>query len=156
MLGLSGAVGRDDFIALASNKVPGTDRTLTLRNKDNRRAGYDFCFSVPKSISIYLAETGDQVVEQIVIEAFRETMADMESRMETRVRVGEQDADRVTGNMIYAWFVHRETRPIDGMPDPHFHIHAYVFNATFDSEEQRWKAGQFMNLKADGPFYEAA
>jgi hypothetical protein len=35
------------------------------------------------------------------------------------------------------------------MPDPHFHIHAYVFNATFDHKEQRWKAGQFMNLKAD-------
>ena len=23
-------------------------------------------------------------------------------------------------------------------------------------EEQRWKAGQFMNIKADAPFYEAA
>jgi conjugative relaxase-like TrwC/TraI family protein len=42
------------------------------------------------------------------------------------------------------------------MPDPHFHIHAYVFNATFDGEEKRWKAGQFMNIKADAPFYEAA
>ena len=58
--------------------------------------------------------------------------------------------------MVYAWFVHRETRPIDGMTDPHFHIHAYVFNATFDEIENRWKAGQFINLKADAPFYEAA
>ncbi|MBV8329760.1 MAG: relaxase domain-containing protein [Verrucomicrobia bacterium] len=57
---------------------------------------------------------------------------------------------------LYAWFVHRETRPIDGIPDPHFHNHAYVFHATFDAEEKRWKAGQFGNLKADGPFYEAA
>src|ERR1700756_3813221 len=76
--------------------------------------------------------------------------------METRVRIGGRDWDRTTGNAVYAWFVHRETRPINGMPDPHFHIHSYVFNATFDSEEQRWKAGQFMNLKADAPFYEAA
>jgi hypothetical protein len=30
------------------------------------------------------------------------------------------------------------------------------FNATFDGDEKRWKAGQFMNLKADAPFYEAA
>jgi hypothetical protein len=31
-----------------------------------------------------------------------------------------------------------------------------VFNATFDPVEERWKAGQFMNLKADAPFFEAA
>ncbi len=57
MLGKFGSVARDDFVALASNKRPGTDETLTVRNKDKRTAGYDFCFSVPKSISIYLAET---------------------------------------------------------------------------------------------------
>ena len=28
--------------------------------------------------------------------------------------------------------------------------------AVYDGEEQRWKAGQFMNIKADAPFYEAA
>jgi len=57
MLGLSGGVRREDFIALASNKVPGANEKLTVRNKEERRAGYDFCFSAPKSISIYLAET---------------------------------------------------------------------------------------------------
>jgi conjugative relaxase-like TrwC/TraI family protein len=156
MLGLSNEVSRDDFIALASNTVPGTNHKLTVRNKEERRAGYDLCFSVPKSVSMYLAETSDQVVEQMVKEAFDETMADIEARMETRVRIGGPDRDRITGNALYAWFVHREIRPIDGIPDPHFHIHAYVFNATFDAEEKRWKAGQFGNLKADGPFYEAA
>jgi conjugative relaxase-like TrwC/TraI family protein len=156
MLGLAGAVKREDFVALASNKRPGAEQTLTIRNKDKRTAGYDFCFSAPKSISIYLAETGDEGVERMVRESLSETMVDIESRMETRVRVGGQDADRATSNMAYAWFVHRETRPIDGMPDPHFHIHAYVFNVTFDPQEKRWKAGQFMNVKADAPFYEAA
>jgi conjugative relaxase-like TrwC/TraI family protein len=156
MLALSGEVSRGQFIALASNEVPGKGQTLTVRNKEKRTPGYDFCFSVPKSISVYLAEAGDNAVERMVQESFKETMADVEGRMETRVRVGGQDADRVTGNLVYAWFVHRETRPIDGMPDPHFHIHAYVFNATFDAEEKRWKAGQFMNIKGDAPFYEAA
>src|SRR6516225_2368960 len=155
-LGLGNEVMRKQFIALALNKVPGTDQRLTVRNKGKRTAGYDFCFSVPKSISVYLAETGDEAVERMITESFKETMADIESRMETRVRVGGQDRDRVSGNIVYAWFVHRETRPIDGLCDPHFHIHAYVFNATFDEAEARWKAGQFMNLKADAPFYEAA
>jgi len=48
------------------------------------------------------------------------------------------------------------TRPVDGIPDPHLHVHCYVANVTFDDEENRWKAGQFGNLKADAPFYEAA
>jgi conjugative relaxase-like TrwC/TraI family protein len=155
-LGLENEVTRKQFAALALNKVPSTEQKLTVRTKGKRTAGYDFCFSVPKSLSVYLAETGDQMVEGVVVGSFRETMADIEARMETRVRAGGQDTDRVSGNMVYAWFVHRETRPIGGMTDPHFHIHAYVFNATFDETENRWKAGQFMSLKADAPFYEAA
>ena len=34
--------------------------------------------------------------------------------------------------------------------------HAFAMKAVYDGEEQRWKAGQFMNIKADAPFYEAA
>jgi conjugative relaxase-like TrwC/TraI family protein len=83
-------------------------------------------------------------------------MADIEDRMETRVRIAGQDSERVTGNMVYASFIHTATRPIDGIPDPHYHIHTYVFNATFDSEEERWKAGEFGGLKRDAPFFEAA
>ena len=48
------------------------------------------------------------------------------------------------------------TRPVGGIPDPHYHIHAFVFNATYDEVEARWKAGQFGNIKRDAPFYEAA
>jgi conjugative relaxase-like TrwC/TraI family protein len=156
MLGLGEQVTREQFVALGSNKVPGSDKTLTARTKEKRTPGYDFCFSVPKSLSAYLAETGDQAVAGMIRESFKETMGDIESRMETRVRVAGQDTDRVSGNMVYAWFIHRETRPIEGLTDPHFHIHAYVFNATFDETENRWKAGQFMNVKTDAPFFEAA
>ena len=31
----------------------------------NRRAGYDFTFSVPKSVSLYLAVNDDKVVEEL-------------------------------------------------------------------------------------------
>jgi len=179
-LGLHGDVSRKDFIALASNKRPGTDETLTVRMKttrkqkdlvfdekantwkledgevSNRRAGYDFCFSVPKSVSLYLVETGDRAVEQLIHQAFKETMVDIENRMETRVRGKGDDGqvrneERTTGNLIYASFVHTETRPIDGIPDPHYHIHAFTFNATYDPEEERWKAGEFGNIKRDAP-----
>jgi hypothetical protein len=91
-------------------------------------------------------------------EAFRETMVDVEARMETRVRGADEggnqrDENRTTGNIVYATFVHTVSRPIGGVPDPHCHIHCYVFNATFDPVEERWKALQFMNLKGDAPFF---
>jgi hypothetical protein len=57
--------------------------------------------------------------------------------------------------MVFASFVHRETRPIGGIPDPFFHIDSYCMNAVFDEAEIRWKAGKFRNLKANAPFYEA-
>src|SRR5260370_34379743 len=56
LLGLSGEVGREDFIRLASNEKPGGG-PLTERSKEKRRPGYDCTFSVPKSRSIDLAKT---------------------------------------------------------------------------------------------------
>jgi conjugative relaxase-like TrwC/TraI family protein len=81
-LGPVGEVQREDFVSLASNKVPGSEETLTIRTKDKRTADYDFCFSVPKSVSIYLAETGDKPLERMIHQSFTETMSDVESRME--------------------------------------------------------------------------
>jgi hypothetical protein len=73
-------------------------------------------FSVPKSVSLYLAETGDKSVEAMICESFQETMAELESRMETRVRgrgsAGkERNCDRTTGNLVFAALVHRVSRP---------------------------------------------
>jgi conjugative relaxase-like TrwC/TraI family protein len=159
-LGLTGEVRRDDFIKLACNDHP-LGGSLTERTKEKRRAGYDFTFSVPKSVSLYLAETGDRDVETMIQAAFKETMSDIERRMEARVRGKDEDGlsrdeDRATGNLAYAAFTHTVSRPVAGIPDPHYHLHAFVFNATFDELEARWKAGQFGNIKRDAPFYEAA
>ena len=89
-LGLAGEAKRDDFIRLAANETPEGD-SLTERTKEKRRAGYDFTFSVPKSVSLYLAETGDRTVEGMIQAAFEETMADIERRMEARVRGKDED-----------------------------------------------------------------
>ena len=72
-----------------------------------------------------------------------------------RVRKGGVDSDRLTGNMVWASFVHRTTRPVDGVPDPQLHCHATVFNATFDAVEDRWKAAQLANIVRDKGYYQA-
>ena len=46
-------------------------------------------------------------------------MAEVEQSMAVRVRKGGQFHDRVTGNMVWAEFLHCTTRPLaDGLPDP--------------------------------------
>jgi hypothetical protein len=83
-------------------------------------------------------------------------MREIETEMKTRVRMGRQDSDRITGNMVWAEFIHTTSRPVDGLPDPQLHAHVFAFNTTFDEEEHRWKAGQFRELKRDAPYFQAA
>lgn len=146
------------FKALLYNKHPITGKKLTLRmNADhNRIPGWDFVFSVPKSCSLLMALTGDESLISAFRVSVRETMAEIEKRIATRVRVDGQQEDRVTGNMAWCEFLHTTTRPLeDGIPDPHYHFHAYVFNLTHDPVEDRIKAAKIREIKENGYYYEA-
>ncbi len=83
-------------------------------------------------------------------------MEELEREMKTRVRTKGSDHDRETSNMVWADFLHFTARPVDGVPDPHLHMHAYAMNLTYDEAERRFKAGQFGDLKRDAPYWEAA
>jgi len=154
-LGLTGDVAKDDWDALCDNRNPATGETLTVRQKDNRRVGYDFNFHVPKSVSVLYGLSEDERLLGAFREAVGSTMREMEAEMQARVRRNGQNDDRTTGNMVWGEFVHTTARPVDGVPDPHLHAHCFVFNTTWDDQEQRWKAGQFAGLKRDAPYFEA-
>ena len=129
-LGLSGPVKQEAFDSLCDNKKPGMDERLTQRNGDHRTVGYDFNFHCPKSVSVVYEFTKDERI----LDAFRlsvnQTMQELESEAKTRVRKHGADENRVTGNLVWAEFVHFTARPVKGVPDPHLHAHCYVFNAT--------------------------
>ena len=172
ILGLEPEVSKEDFVAIVNNQAPGSGQRLTARNNttrtrivwkldeatqtkvpvqeeiSNRRVCVDFTFSVPKSVSMYLARTKDPEVEKLIHQALRETLDDMETAIQTRVRVAEAQEDRSTGNAIWACFVHRTTRPVSGKVDPHWHCHALLMNATYDAVENRWKAAQLGEVVA--------
>ncbi|WP_020472296.1 MobF family relaxase [Zavarzinella formosa] len=155
-LGLDGVVDKESFDRLCDNIDPQTGRSLTVRTRDDRTVGYDLTFSVPKSVSLLYSLTGDREVLTAFREAVDETMRDIEPEMATRVRRGGKDVDRETGNMIWAEFVHTTSRPVGGIPDPQLHAHCFAFNATWDDEESRWKAGKFKDIKASAPCHQAA
>ncbi|QDT53877.1 Multifunctional conjugation protein TraI [Caulifigura coniformis] len=155
LLGLSGTVDEKDWHALCDNINPETGKTLTARQKKERRVGYDFTFSVPKSVSLVYGLTGDERLLDAFRDSVRETMDEIESEVAARVRKGGRDEDRTTGNAVWGEYVHLTSRPVDGVPDPQLHAHCFVMNATFDAEEKRWKAIQVGDLKADAPYFEA-
>ena len=154
-LGLSGRETKEAFDALCDNKKPGTDERLTQRNKSNRTVGYDFNFHCPKSVSVVYEFTRDERMLDAFRAAVNQTMKEIEGEIQTRVRKNGADENRTTGNMVWAEFIHFTARPVKGVPDPHLHAHCFAFNTTWDDVEQKWKAAQFRDLKANAPYFEA-
>ncbi|MCB1095900.1 MAG: relaxase domain-containing protein [Verrucomicrobiae bacterium] len=155
-LGLSGEVEQEDFFALCDNRRPDSGKKLTARSGDHRIVGYDFNFNCPKSISLIISLTGDHRLLKALQESVRETMAEIESAMETRVRTNGAYEDRNVGNMVWSEFVHTTARPVEGqVPDPNLHTHAFAFNAVHDEVEDRWKAGKFHKICRDAPLFDA-
>jgi ATP-dependent exoDNAse (exonuclease V) alpha subunit len=181
MLGLSGELQKEHFDALLENRRPDGSR-LSARDCPTRRPGYDFTFDVPKSVSLAYAIGGDKRILEAARIAVMETMKELENDMHARVRKGGAFHDRRTSNMIWADFMHLTTRPTAlprtteervlrscpwlekfrdksgciNIPDPHLHFHVYAMNATYDEVEQMWKAGEFMRIKRDAGYYQAA
>src|SRR5690554_1947183 len=155
-LGLDMDASKDDFFALCENIHPKTGDTLTQRVKENRTVGYDINFHCPKSVSLVHALSGDRHIMDLFEQSVSETMQEIERDAMTRVRKGGKYQDRKTGELVWAEFTHQTARPVEHYaPDPHLHAHCFVFNATWDKDEQSYKAAQFRDIKRDMPYYQA-
>lgn len=155
-LGITGAVTREAFFALCENRHPATLQPLTPRTKKERKIGYDINFHVPKSVSVLHALAKDDHI----LDAFRTcvaaTMQDMEAHARVRVRKGGVYEDRVSGELLWADFIHQTARPVDGFaPDPHLHAHCFVFNLGWDDIEQRVKAAKLREINKEIPYFKA-
>lgn len=127
-------VTSEEFKALLAGMHPRTGKKLAQRIRKDRRPGVDLTFSVPKSVSLVWAINQDEAILDALREAVKETMTkDVEPLMCRRVRDGKHAVTKQrvkTGNLIYADFLHKTSRPVDGKVDPHLHIHAFVMNHT--------------------------
>src|SRR5580704_8186190 len=82
-LGLHGVVDKLSFDRLCDNLDPRTGKPLTVRTRSERTVGYDFTFSVPKSVSLLYAMSGDQGIMDAFRSAVDETMREAEAEMKT-------------------------------------------------------------------------
>jgi len=132
-------VTREAFLRLCDNQHPESGQQLTPQQFRERRIYFDFVCSPPKSVSILAVTMNDQRIIEAHKEASTMALRELEQFAATRIRKGGvQEQDRVTGNLVGAAFVHTTSRALD----PQLHTHFVLFNATWDSKENRWKALQ--------------
>ncbi|MCO8122892.1 relaxase domain-containing protein [Stieleria sp. TO1_6] len=150
-------VTKEQFAALLAGQHPSSGKQLTQRQRRDRRPGVDFTFSVPKSVSLVWAINDDERIIDALRETVRETMSkDIEPLMQRRVRHGKHhrsEQKSTTGELVYADFLHKTSRPVDGVADPHLHVHAFAINWTF--QDGRHYAGQFEEIIRQRPSLQA-
>jgi conjugative relaxase-like TrwC/TraI family protein len=142
-LGLSGQVGKEDFRKLCESRHPETNVRLGVIDRQVKRTCYFAQISPPKDVSVAYLVGGDERIGRWWREAVAETVKEIESVTETRIRTdGIQNENRTTGNIVAAMMTHEASRALD----PQLHTHLCVMNATFDRVENRWKSVQPENF----------
>ena len=152
-LGLSGAVERKDFVALCNNETPDGSK---LNPRQGKRVYYDFTYSCPKSVSLAYALTQDEQIREAFERAVRDTMEELEQEAHTQQRKDGKNAYLQTGELVYATFVHKTSRPVGGIPDPHLHCHAVTMNTSWNESKQRFQRLEASIIKRQAPYFEAA
>jgi conjugative relaxase-like TrwC/TraI family protein len=132
-------VQKEDFSALGRGLRPDNHTKLTQRMKANRRASYDMTLSAPKSVSVMALVAGDERLIAAHERAVTVALEAAQRLASVRVRKGaavDTQQSRITGNIVAARFLHRESRALD----PQLHTHCVTFNVTHDPVENRFKA----------------
>lgn len=114
-LGLSEALQKNDFNKLVQER--------------KERAGFDLCFSAPKSVSIAMCM--DDEIRRDMLEAHNKAVETILARIEKNEIGARVTNDKVTkhiktGNMICGRFNHYVSRA----SDPQLHTHAVILNKT--------------------------
>ena len=142
--GLKGSVEQEQFARLSQGQDPHSGEQLIHHRRsfsyetDNgdevktmeHRAGWDFTFSAPKSVSITALVGGDHRI----VDAHKESVATALDALEhyTQARLGGNYNPETTGRWIVAKFHHDTARPDqkDHYIAPQLHSHSVVFNMT--------------------------
>lgn len=131
-LGLSGQVDKEQFLQLCDGFSP-TGKALTQNaGKEDRRAGFDLCFSAPKSVSVLWALSDEKTRKEIqdsIHEATKAAVTYLESEA-AYTRRGHGGAEQEKCKLAVALFEHGTSRA----QDPQLHVHAVALNLAFRAD----------------------
>ena len=137
VLGLSGAVERDQFRALLDGKVGDGQQLGTVRDGTfQHRPGWDMTMSAPKSVSIMAEVAGDRRLVTAHDKAVKAALAFTQAHSAaTMIRADNKLSRQQTGNLTIASFRHDTSRA----QDPQLHTHNVIMNATRDAQG-KWRS----------------
>lgn len=131
-------INADSFEALLFGLDP-SDKSKTLVEEgvnSERRAGIDFAFSAPKSVSIMALHCGDELIVNAHKEAVKKALSFVQDNfIYYREKIDGKHIHVKSDNMIAAQFTHGTSRA----DDPQLHTHAVVINMT-RTPDGRYKA----------------
>lgn len=139
LLNLEGAVTKKHFENAINGKSKGGKQLISAGVNGKRRSGWDWTFSMPKSVSV-MAEllTDDQLRARIYDEhenAVRKTLDYFEKNYAV-ARITHRSTQVVpTGNLVFALFTESTSRS----NDPNGHTHVVIMNMTRRSDGN-WRA----------------
>jgi conjugative relaxase-like TrwC/TraI family protein len=164
ILGIEGQlVKRADFIAFLDGKLPNPTTGVIQNLADNsrgadRRAGWDFTVSAPKSVSIVGLVGQDARVMAAHQTANAKALGWLETHgalMRVKDDLGANVKEQ-TGNLLYATVQHETSRA----NEPQLHNHNVIVAATFDAAQDKWRSltnDEIFNLRTDADaIYKAA
>jgi conjugative relaxase-like TrwC/TraI family protein len=148
MLGLSGEVADDHFLALMAGMDPQRpDRHLGRSYDEKSVHGFDVTASAPKSVSILFA-LGDDEVRREVLDAHDAAVTALaewiERHAHTRYRIGGEVAVVDAEGIVAAMFRQHTSRALD----PQLHTHLVIANRV-KSPDGRWLALDARTIKKD-------
>lgn len=134
-LGLAGQVLKESFERVLEGRDPHSGEQLVASGVNGEhRAGMDFVFSPPKSVSVHALHLNNADLITAHENAVSEALKYVESIVNARETENGQVNYINTGNVIAAAFTHSTSRA----NDPQLHTHAVVMNMTESNGD--WKA----------------
>lgn len=152
------------FSNLANNRHPDSQERITVRDANNRRAGFDFTFNASKSISVLYAITKDPDILEAHQNAYRAAMKEIEAHAQVQANSRNERIYKNSNSIIYSAFDHFTSRPNeiklpngqkDYISDPHLHTHSYVMNMSYNSDKKRFEALETGNIFRQAKYFES-
>lgn len=121
-----------DFARAASGFLPDGSGQVQNAGKEGRRAGYDFCFGAPKSVSVLWALANPAEKNELDQMMRRATARALEyaERHGIAVRYGKAGKYKQRGQVLASVYTHHTSRAVD----PHLHCHAFVHNVVISED----------------------